>query len=161
DDPAAVSTLPLVRRGDQMLSVQQVATESPGSTPSAINRVNRQRIALLGAEPNAVPLGTASRAATSAMNGLNLPPGGRWEFAGQSDSQQDSFRQLAVGLAISILLMYLVLTVLYESAIYPLLVLTALPLATIGAFLGLLAFDKTLSVPSFIALIALFGLVGK
>jgi HAE1 family hydrophobic/amphiphilic exporter-1 len=57
--------------------------------------------------------------------------------------------------------MYLVLTVLFESPIYPLVVITALPLATVGAFLGLLVFRLTLSVPSFIGLIVLFGLVGK
>ena len=57
--------------------------------------------------------------------------------------------------------MYLVLTVLYESWLQPVLILTALPLASVGAFLGLLVFGQTLSVPSFIGIIALFGLVGK
>jgi HAE1 family hydrophobic/amphiphilic exporter-1 len=102
------------------------------------------------------------------MNGL-LPPstepgltgGSRWAFAGESEDQAESFAQLGLGLAASIVLMYFVLTVLYESAIYPLVVLAALPLATVGAFLGLLVFNQTLSVPSFIGLIALFGLVGK
>jgi hypothetical protein len=61
----------------------------------------------------------------------------------------------------SILLMYMVLAVLYESWIQPVLILTALPLASVGAFLGLLVFGQTLSVPAFIGLIALFGLVGK
>ena len=57
--------------------------------------------------------------------------------------------------------MYMVLAVLYESWLQPLLILTALPLASVGAFLGLLVFGQTLSVPAFIGLIALFGLVGK
>ena len=45
-------------------------------------------------------------------------------------------RQLILGLAASIVLMYMVLTVLYESWLQPVLILTALPLATVGAFLG-------------------------
>jgi hypothetical protein len=57
--------------------------------------------------------------------------------------------------------MYLVLAVLYESWLQPVLILTALPLASVGALLGLLVFGQTLSVPSFIGIIALFGLVGK
>ena len=68
---------------------------------------------------------------------------------------------LALGLAASVVLMYLVLTMLYESWLQPLLILTALPLATVGALLALLLFGQSLSVPSFIGLIALFGLVGK
>lgn len=113
------------------------------------------------AEPNGVPLGRATQAATRAMQALPLPPGTHWSFAGAGDEQRDAFAQLGIGLAVSEVLMYMVLTVLYESAIYPLVGLTALPLATVGAFLGPLAFGQTLSVPSFIGLIALFGLVGK
>lgn len=113
------------------------------------------------AEPNGVPLGSATQAATRAMQALPLPPDTHWSFAGAGDEQRDAFAQLGIGLAVSVVLMYMVLTVLDESAIYPLVVLTALPLATVGAFLGLLAFGQTLSVPSFIGLIALFGLVGK
>jgi HAE1 family hydrophobic/amphiphilic exporter-1 len=95
------------------------------------------------------------------MNGLGLPAGTHWELAGISQTQQESFTQLALGLGASILLMFMILSILYENWLQPLLIQTALPLATVGAFLGLLAFGQTLSLPAFIGLIALFGLVGK
>ncbi|MCC7103740.1 MAG: efflux RND transporter permease subunit [Chloroflexi bacterium] len=160
-DPSAVGKLPLARRGESMLTLDQVASLRMEDRPSRITRVNRQRVVLIGAEPAAVPLGTAMEAVKTSLSTTTLPAGARWSFAGQGEEQQSSFDQLGKGLAISILLMYLVLTVLYESVIYPLLIITALPLATVGAFLGLLLFHQTLSVPSFIGLIALFGLVGK
>ena len=144
-----------------MLTIRQVASETIENKPSKITRVNRQRIAMIGAEPNGVPLGTATKATTEALNGLALPAGTHWSFAGQGDEQASSFRQLGIGLGMSIVLMYMVLTILYESWLQPMLILTALPLATVGAFLGLLVFHQTLSVPAFIGLIALFGLVGK
>jgi HAE1 family hydrophobic/amphiphilic exporter-1 len=119
-------------------------------------------VATHGAEPTlGVPLGTATEDATAAMKTAGLPAGTRWELAGTGEEQQSSFTALVFGLAGSIVLMYLVLTVLYESRLQPVLILTALPLASVGAFLGLLIFGQTLSVPSFIGLIALFGLVGK
>jgi hydrophobic/amphiphilic exporter-1 (mainly G- bacteria), HAE1 family len=172
----AVSDLPLIRRGSgqagggqvsalqagsTMLTIRQVASETIENKPSKITRVNRQRVAVLGAEPNGVPLGAATRATSEVLNGLSLPAGTRWSFAGQGDEQASSFRQLGIGLGMSILLMYLVLAILYESWLQPVLILTALPLASVGAFLGLLVFRQTLSVPAFIGLIALFGLVGK
>ena len=95
------------------------------------------------------------------MNGLALPAGTRWALAGQGEEQQTRSASWASGSASSIVLMYMVLTILYESWLQPVLILTALPLATVGAFLGLLVFGQTLSVPAFIGLIALFGLVGK
>jgi HAE1 family hydrophobic/amphiphilic exporter-1 len=159
--PEAVTDLPLARRGPQMVTLSQVATARLVETPTKIDRVNRQRIALVGAEPAGVPLGTATPAVTRAMNGLGLPDGTRWSFAGQGEDQQSSFRQLVLGIAVSIVLMYMVLVVLYESWLQPVLILTALPLASVGAFLGLLVFQRVLSLPAFIGLIALFGLVGK
>jgi HAE1 family hydrophobic/amphiphilic exporter-1 len=169
----AVANLPLIRRTQAqagpalqnnaaaMLTIRQVATQTIDEKPTRITRVNRQRVAIIGAEPNGVPLGSATKATTEALNALHLPAGTRWSFAGQGDEQASSFRQLGIGLGMSIVLMYMVLTILYESWLQPLLILTALPLATVGAFLGLLVFHQTLSVPSFIGLIALFGLVGK
>jgi HAE1 family hydrophobic/amphiphilic exporter-1 len=160
-DPEAVEALPLVRRGEQMLTLRQVATTTTESTPNTINRVNRRRIALLGAEPNGVPLGAATQAASEAMNGLALPAGTRWAFTGQGEDQADSFAQIGTGLLLSVVLMYMVLTILYENAIFPLLIQTALPLATVGAFLGLLVFGQNVSLPALIGMVALFGLVGK
>ncbi|MFN8637467.1 MAG: efflux RND transporter permease subunit [Chloroflexota bacterium] len=161
NQPGALATLPIVARGDWMLTLQQVATLDHQEKPTTINRVDRQRVATLGAEPQGVPLGTATEDASKAMNALKLPADMRWELAGTGEEQQSSFTALILGLAASIVLMYLVLTVLYESWLQPVLILTALPLASVGAFLGCLVFGQTLSVPSFIGLIALFGLVGK
>ncbi|MCC7370336.1 MAG: efflux RND transporter permease subunit [Chloroflexi bacterium] len=157
----ALENLPLIQRGDRMLTLQQVAHLERQQKPTTITRVDRQRVATLGAEPLGVPLGQATEEATKVMNVTPLPSGMRWELAGTGEEQQNSFTALILGIAASIVLMYLVLTVLYESWLQPVLILTALPLASVGAFLGLLLFGQTLNVASFIGIIALFGLVGK
>ncbi|MCC7369530.1 MAG: efflux RND transporter permease subunit [Chloroflexi bacterium] len=157
----AIGSLPLVERQGIPVTLRQVATVSTDQKPTRITRVNRQRTATLGAQPNGVPLGAATEAATRTLNGLNLPAGARWELAGTAQTQQESFTQLGLGLAASVILMFMVLSILYENWLQPLLIQTALPLATVGAFLGLLVFGQTLSLPTFIGLIALFGLVGK
>ena len=159
--PEAVASLPLFRRGDQTITLIQLAVATTDVKPTKITRVDRQRVATLGASPSGVPLGEANERVTQVMDGLQMPAGMRWSFAGESQEQRDSFASLGVGLMLSVVLMYMVLAVLYENWLQPLLIQTALPLATVGAFLGLLAFNQTLSLPSFIGLIGLFGLVGK
>ena len=72
--------------------------------------------------------------AESTAGALALPAGTRWSLAGQGDEQASSFRQLGIGLGMSILLMYMVLAILYESWIQPVLILTALPLASVVTF---------------------------
>jgi HAE1 family hydrophobic/amphiphilic exporter-1 len=158
---AAVADLPLARRGDQLVTVGQVTATQTEQSPTRIQRVNRQRIALIGADTNNVPLGTSTAATRNAMNGMSLPAGHRWEFAGQAADQADSFRQLSLGLLASVVLMYMVLSILYENWLQPALILSALPLATVGAFGGLLLFGQNLGIVAFIGLIGLFGMVGK
>ena len=153
--------MPLASSQGQVITIRQVATTTTELRPTSITRVDRQRVATLGAQPNGVPLGDATTAATATLDGLGLPAGARWELAGTAQEQQESFTQLALGLGASVLLMFMVLSILYENWLQPLLIQTALPLATVGAFLGLLLFGQTLSVPAFIGIIALFGLVGK
>jgi hydrophobic/amphiphilic exporter-1 (mainly G- bacteria), HAE1 family len=161
NQPGTVGDLPLARRGDQLVTLRQVAEQTSELKPTKITRVDRQRAATIGADPNGVPLGEATAAVSRALQAQAWEPGTRWEIAGTSEEQQRSFAQLGMGLGLSILLMYLVLAVLYENWLQPVLILTALPLALVGALLGLLVFQQTLSVPSFIGIIALFGLVGK
>ena len=57
NQPGALANLPLIQRGDRMLTLQQVATLDRQQKPTTIKRVDRQRVATLGAEP----LGRAAR----------------------------------------------------------------------------------------------------
>ena len=75
-------------------------------------------MATLGAEPLGVPLGTATEDATAAMNAVALRP----DALGAGRDRRgaaEPFTALIFGLAASIVLMYLVLTVLYESWLQP------------------------------------------
>jgi multidrug efflux pump subunit AcrB len=61
----------------------------------------------------------------------------------------------------TVLVIYMVLAILYESFIHPLTILTALPLAMVGGLLSLLLFGQELNIFSFVGLILLVGLVKK
>ena len=157
----AIGDLPLVSRNGQPIVIRQVAGATSAIRPTKITRVDRSRVAIMGAAPNGVPLGEATAAATQAMESIQLQASSHWKLAGQSQQQQESFQQLALGLGASVLLMFVILSILYENWLQPLLIQTALPPATVGAFAGLLLFGQHLSLVAFIGLIALFGLVGK
>lgn len=156
-----VADLPLITSRGTLVVLGQVADFESREIPSRITRIGRQRVAIVGADARGVALGTASGVAQSELASIAWPAGMRWELAGQSKEQQDSFAQLGFGLGASVLLVYLVLTTLYESVVYPLVILSSLPLALIGALAGLLFFHNTLNILSLIGVIALFGLVGK
>lgn len=82
-------------------------------------------------------------------------------FGGTAATFKESTVDLPVLLLFSILVIYMVLAILYEHFIHPLTILTALPLALIGALVTLWLFDSELNIFSFVGLILLVGLVKK
>lgn len=75
--------------------------------------------------------------------------------------QGDAFGSLGLAMGIAMLLVYLIMVALYDSFIYPFIVLFSLPVALIGALLALALTAENLSIFSMIGMIMLMGLVAK
>jgi HAE1 family hydrophobic/amphiphilic exporter-1 len=82
-------------------------------------------------------------------------------FSGNAAAFQDSLGDLKILFFISILVVYIVLGVLYESYIHPFTILSGLPSACLGALLTLYIFKGELNIYSFVGLIILVGIVKK
>jgi HAE1 family hydrophobic/amphiphilic exporter-1 len=82
-------------------------------------------------------------------------------FVGNAQTFKQSMVDMPLLLLATVLVIYMVLAVLYESFIHPLTILTALPLAMVGGLLSLLLFGQELNIFSFVGLILLVGLVKK
>jgi multidrug efflux pump len=128
--------------------------------PSEVNHYDRKRSVVIDANLDGIDLGTALDA-LSAKAAEILPPGFTTTLAGESREFSRGSQGLAFTFLLAIAAIYLVLAAQFESFIHPLTIMLALPLATLGALGGLLAFDMTLNVYSFIGLIMLMGLVTK
>ncbi len=105
-------------------------------------------------------LGQATRR-VEALAQARLPAGITGVFAGSAQTFQKSLIDLPVLLLVTILVIYMVLAILYEHFIHPITILTALPLAMVGALLSLILFNQQLNIYSFVGLIMLVGLVKK
>jgi len=102
--------------------------------------------------------------AVSAFNNLAgrlLPATITANFQGTAQVFEASIRNLGLLLVVAILVIYIVLGILYESFIHPFTILSALPLAGVGALVTLLIFNAQLDIYSFVGLILLVGLVKK
>jgi HAE1 family hydrophobic/amphiphilic exporter-1 len=82
-------------------------------------------------------------------------------FQGTALAFQSSLAGMGLLLVLAIATIYLVLGVLYESAVHPLTILSGLPSAGLGALLTLLLFGKQLDLYAFLGLILLVGVVKK
>ncbi len=108
-------------------------------------------------------VGTVGAEIQKAYQELKLDQDPRYQIqpAGMLEMQGDAFSSLLMALGVGFLLVYLIMVALYENAVYPFVVLFALPTATTGAFLALALSMKELTIFAMIGLIMLMGLVAK
>jgi HAE1 family hydrophobic/amphiphilic exporter-1 len=95
------------------------------------------------------------------LDQISVPSGYRVTQGGDAQSQNETFGQILTALGLSVLLMYMLMVALFESLVFPLMILFSLPLAVVGAFGLLTLTGNTLNMLSMIGLILLTGLVGK
>jgi len=129
--------------------------------PARIERLNRQRQITIQAELNGAELGDATAAVKKLPIMQHLPPGVAPAATGNAEAQQELFAGFGLAIFAGVSMIYGVLVLLFRSFFKPGVILSALPLAVGGAFLGLLAFNLSLSIPSLIGFLMLLGLAAK
>jgi len=129
--------------------------------PARIERLNRKRQQTVQAELNGVEMGQAQAAVKKLPIMKKLPPGVTPAETGQQEALTEMMKSFAIALFAGVSLIFGVLVLLFRSFFKPIVILTALPLAIGGAFLGLLAFNLSLSIPSLIGFLMLMGLAAK
>jgi HAE1 family hydrophobic/amphiphilic exporter-1 len=145
----------------RIVRLGQVAkvTESTGS--NQINRRDLTREVAINANVYNRAAGQVSGDIKTVMEGLNLPPGYRFQFGGSTKNMAESFGYALSALALAVIFIYMILASQFKSFLQPLALMTALPLTLIGVVLALMVFRSTLSMFSIIGVIMLMGLVTK
>jgi len=92
---------------------------------------------------------------------LQVPATLTGSFSGTAQAYQASLEGMGILILLSIVVIYLVLGILYESFIHPLTILSGLPTAGLGALLTLTAFGIELNMYAFVGMIMLIGIVKK
>jgi HAE1 family hydrophobic/amphiphilic exporter-1 len=108
-----------------------------------------------------VALSRAIDQVQAGMRELQVPATLSGTFAGTAQAYQSSLQGMGILIILSIVVIYLVLGILYESFIHPLTILSGLPTAGLGALVTLLAFGIELNMYAFVGIIMLIGIVKK
>jgi HAE1 family hydrophobic/amphiphilic exporter-1 len=106
-------------------------------------------------------LGTVVAQVQKIETDMHLPATITGSFQGAAAVFQSSQAGLIALLAVSIIIIYIILGILYESFIHPITILSGLPSAGFGALLTLMLFRLDLNIYGFVGLIMLIGLVKK
>jgi hydrophobe/amphiphile efflux-1 (HAE1) family protein len=160
-DPAQIGQLYVRTGSGEVVELRNLVGIETGAAPSAITRTNRQRSVTIGANlDDGRKLGPSIEDARRIAAEI-LPEGASLALSGQAQAMQEGAEQFLLAIGLGILVIYMVLAAQFESLVHPLTVMLALPLAMVGAILGLLATGHTLNLFSMIGILLLFGLVTK
>jgi HAE1 family hydrophobic/amphiphilic exporter-1 len=143
------------------LEVSQFGSVIQGNSPSLLERKDRQAAVTITSDALGRPSGTVADEVVAYLSKNPLPENIGMTWGSDIKRQNDSFGALGSVLAISFLLIYLIMVALYDSFIYPFVVLFSIPVAVIGAFLALNLSLSNLSLFALLGLIMLMGLVVK
>jgi len=145
-----------------MTPLSAIARWSTGSTAAQVNHQDAGPSATISFSlANGVSLGQAAARIAEVQASLAFPGQVHGEFAGTAKVFQQSTSTMPILILSALVVIYIVLGVLYESAIHPLTVLSTLPSAGIGAVLALLVTGSQFDMIALIGLILLIGIVKK
>ena len=160
-NPDDIARLAFVTSTGRLIELQQFADIYQASGPTKLQRFNRtSSIMVTGYVDNTKPLGNVTNAFRKAL-GPAVVQGTTVEFVGDEKNRSDSFGQLGAALIASIIFVYLIMVGLYDSFVYPFVVLFSIPLALIGALIALALTGNALSIFSALGMIMMVGLVAK
>ena len=146
----------------RLVPLGAVATLTPGVGPLTVQHLGQLSAVTISFNTKpGVSLSDAVAQVGEVSRELRVPATVSGTFQGTAQAFQDSLKGQGMLLLVTILVIYLILGVLYESFVHPLTILSGLPSAGVGALATLLLFNLELNVYGFVGLIMLVGIVKK
>ena len=159
---ATIENLPVPTSAGGSVPLSRVADIRFGMGPTSIQRYNQSRRIFVGLD---IAPGVARGDVSNAINRLpimqNLPTGVANEAVGSDELQNELMDSFGVAIVTGLFLVFAVLVLLYRRVVSPLVNMGSLSLAPLGGFLALWIVGQPISLPVFIGILMLLGIVAK
>ncbi len=147
--------------GRALVPASQVASLESGAAPSKIRRLDLLREIRISAGTEGRSIGEVVADIKQKTTGLNVPPGYRIDYTGESEEMVESFGYVMQSLVLAVVLIYAILASQFRSFLQPFAIMFSLPLSLVGVAGMLYLVRDTLNMMSMIGVILLMGLVTK
>jgi HAE1 family hydrophobic/amphiphilic exporter-1 len=157
----ALKQLSFINAAGQTIRLDQFAKIERAIGPAKLERKDRISSVTVSCEVVGRPQGTVGEEIKALVDKDPLPAGMTISYEGNMKQQAEAFGSLGMALIASIIFVYLIMVALYNSYIYPFVVLFSIPVAMVGALLALALNLQSLNIFSLLGIIMLIGLVAK
>ena len=144
------------------VALSQLARSSHAEGPAMVEHEQRERqIAVTANLAPGASLGKVVAALHQRLDAHVLPPGYAYVWNGMQKDMGDMQASILLALGLAVAFIFMVLASQFESLVHPFTIMLSLPLALVGAVLGLALTGNTLGMGADIGIILLMGLVTK
>lgn len=158
---ANVAGLTFMNQQGKLVELKQFARIYQTTGPTKLQREDRMNAVIVYSQVVGRATGSVTADIRNALMKTTLPGGIKLTWLGDEKNRSEGFGSLGLALIAAILFVYLIMVALYNSYVYPFVVLFSIPLALVGALLALALTMKSLSIFSILGIIMLVGLVSK
>ena len=156
-----IAGLSFVNDQGKSIQLNQFATIRPSSGTTILQRYDRVPSVTVQCQVIGRPVGSVGEDVLKVVHAMPMPKEVTVIAEGDMKYQTEAFGSMGIAFLASILFVYLIMVALYDSYVYPFVVIFSIPLAIIGALLALGLTMQSLTVFSILGIIMLVGLVGK
>jgi HAE1 family hydrophobic/amphiphilic exporter-1 len=143
----------------QTLALGDIANVELRERQTHISRTDLNLSATIRGAITADDIGSVNMEVQKKINALQLPPGVEVKIGGVAEMMGETFSRMGIAIFAAIVISLLILVITMRSILNPLIILVSLPLATIGAMLGLLVSGHTMGVSAMMGMLMLVGIV--
>ncbi|OGN90715.1 MAG: hypothetical protein A2158_03890 [Chloroflexi bacterium RBG_13_46_14] len=136
-----------------------IADVSIGAQQTNIQRIDEKLAASITGIITDKNIGAVNMAVQQKINAMSLPEGVEVTIGGVMEMMKESFSGMFIAILVAVVLAYLVIAITFRSLMKPLIIMISLPLASIGAMIGLLIAGQPLGVSSLMGILMLVGIV--
>ncbi len=156
-----LNQLSFLNASGQAIRLDQFAAIERTIGPAKLERKDRISSVTVSCEVVGRPQGTVGEEIKALVERGHLLEGMTISYEGNMKQQKDAFGSMGMALIASIIFVYLIMVALYNSYVYPFVVLFSIPVAIVGALLALALNLQSLNIFSLLGIIMLIGLVAK
>jgi HAE1 family hydrophobic/amphiphilic exporter-1 len=143
----------------QSVALGDIATVEFAEQATNFRRVDQKLATQIEASITEENVGAVNRAVQERINALSLAPGVEVTIGGVAEEMRETFSGMFIAIVVAVILAYAVLVVSFRSFLNPFIIMISLPLAAIGALLGLLIAGQPLGASGMMGMLMLVGIV--
>jgi len=162
EDTESLENLSLLTVGstnEQAISLGQVADFSFGKSPKRIFRRDQKSGITITGTYDGTKLDDAIRLVRPVMDGMELPFGYGWNFGSRIRESQAQQSEMGLNMLLALACVFFVMASLFESLLYPLVVMGTVPFASLGVFWLMMATGTPFNMMAMIGMVILIGIV--